>query len=134
MGYDLHITRAKYWFENDGHEITPEEWLALVRDDPELALAEEYGPYFAMWRGPSRYPDPWFDLVNGSVMTKNPDEPMIEKMVQIAERLGAKVQGDDCEVYPGGGQPAYYEDLDEDMAPSRSQAGSIPWWKRWFRR
>jgi hypothetical protein len=38
---------------------------------------------------------------------KDPDEALIEKMVEIAEKLGATVQGDDSEVYPGGHQPPH---------------------------
>ena len=53
MGYDFHITRAKLWADNEGDEITPEEWLAVVRDDPELTLGGE--PNYHTWRyGPGR--------------------------------------------------------------------------------
>jgi hypothetical protein len=37
----------------------------------------------------------------GNIYTKNPDNPMIKKMVQIAHRLNAIVQGDDGEGYTG---------------------------------
>jgi hypothetical protein len=30
MGYDIHITRAEHWAENEGREISAEEWLAYV--------------------------------------------------------------------------------------------------------
>jgi hypothetical protein len=109
MGYNLHITRGKNWYQNHGHEIMPEEWLAVVHDDPELEIAGENGPYFTIWKGKSKYAEPWFDWLKGNVETKNPDEPMIDKMVAIAQRLGAKVQGDDGEVYAGGGAKPYVE-------------------------
>jgi hypothetical protein len=132
MGYDLHITRKKYWCDEEGPVISPEEWLAVVRDDPELTLSAENGPYFANWSGPSRYPDPWLDYFEGDVFAKNPDDPLIEKMVQIADRLGAKVQGDDGEVYPGAGQSPRQEEPDEteemDQVPARNSLR--PWWKR----
>ena len=95
MGYDYHITRAGNWAENDNAQITADEWLSLVRDDPELHIANENGPYFAEWR------DSWFDLVDGNVTTKNPDESTLGKMLALANRLRARVQGDDGEIYDG---------------------------------
>jgi hypothetical protein len=109
MGYDLHITKARDWSQNEGFEISADEWLRIVEEDEELSLAVVNGPYFALWSGKSTYPDPWFDWFGGNIYTKNPDEPMIEKMVSMAKRLKGKVQGDDGEIYPGGGQEPYYE-------------------------
>ena len=103
MGYDLHITRAADWTEAESAPITSEEWLTYVEADPELRLAGYNGPHFAVWSGQSRHPDPWFDWSDGRVHTKNPDPPLIEKAIQIAEQLGARVVGDDGERYlPGG--------------------------------
>lgn len=103
MGYGLHITRAKSWSENDGHWITAEEWLSYVEEDPELRLVGYNGDYFALWSGPSSYIDPWLDWCRGNIKRKNPDDPLIDKMVEIAKKLNAKVQGDDDETYLGGG-------------------------------
>ena len=99
MGYDLHITRKEHWADEDGPAVASEEWLRVVEEDPELRPAGENGPYFAIWSGPSEYDDPWLDWFEGNVYTKNPDPPLIRKMVAIADRLGAKVQGDDGETY-----------------------------------
>ena len=101
MGYDLHITRAKFHATNEGHEIPAEEWLRYIESDPELKLVPESGQYFAQWSGKSKYPDPWFDWFMGNIDTKNPDKAIVGKMLQIAERLGggARVQGDDGEFY-----------------------------------
>ena len=109
MGYDLHITRAKDWSQNEGFEIGADEWLRVVEEDPELSLAGMNGPYFAVWIRKSIHQEPWFDWFAGNIYTKNPDEPMIEKMLSIAKRLNGKVQGDDGEVYPGAGREPYYE-------------------------
>jgi hypothetical protein len=103
MGYDLHITRAADWTDAEVVPIRSEEWLALVEVDPELRLAGYNGSYFALWTGKSKHPDPWFDWSGGQVHTKNPDPPLIEKAIQIAEHFGASVVGDDGERYlPGG--------------------------------
>jgi hypothetical protein len=104
MGYNLYITRATFHFENDGKWITADEWLRYIDEDPELTLAGYNGDYFALWSGNSEYPDPWFDWFEGNISTKNPDDAMIDKMVSIAKKLDGKVQGDDGEIYIGGGE------------------------------
>lgn len=40
MGYNLYVTRADEWSQNEGCEIRAEEWIAVVNDDPELAIDE----------------------------------------------------------------------------------------------
>ena len=99
VGYEFYVTRADHW--SDGKpEIPKEEWLDLVVHAPELSLAGYHGPYFALWSGDSKYgADAWFNWKRGQVHTKNPDPPMIVKALQIAERLRARVQGDDGEIY-----------------------------------
>lgn len=99
MGYDLHITRAEHWLENEGREITWEEWLSLVADDPELTLDPDNGDELALWSGPSRHAEPWFEWWGGNISTKSPDRAIVAKMLQIAERLRARVQGDDGEFH-----------------------------------
>ena len=123
MGYDLHITRAEHWVENDDQWIEVDEWLDIVERDPELELADENGPYFAIWCGPSKYEEPWFDWSDGNITTKNPDSAMIAKMVEMAGKLGANVQGDDGERYVGGERGA------EDSG-YLLDVGSKPWWRR----
>jgi hypothetical protein len=104
MGYDLRITRAPgFWAASENGGISVEEWLRVIADDPELSL-EEGRQTFARWRGPSKYPDPWFDWWRGTIKTKNPDPPIVEKMLQIAAGLNARVQGDDGEIYLSGGR------------------------------
>jgi len=105
MGYDIHITRApSSWADNGGHEIRAEEWLTYVAKDPELRLDGANGPYFAIWSGPAGYEEPWFDWMKGNISTKNPDPAIVGKALLIASRLGARVQGDDDEIYLPGGQ------------------------------
>jgi hypothetical protein len=99
MGYDLHITRADFHAINDGREITADEWMRYVESDSELHSLPENGAYFVKWSGKSKYPDPWLDWSGGNIYSKNPDKAIVAKMLQIAQRLGARVQGDDGEFY-----------------------------------
>ncbi len=101
MGYDLHITRADSWAENEGQQISAEEWHALVELDPELRFDPDSGPHFAVWNGGADDREEWLDWCDGNVTTKNPDKALLAKMLQIAHRLNARVQGDDGELYTG---------------------------------
>ena len=84
MGYEVHITRRKSWSDAGGLAITEAEWLAQVRGDPDLASLR------------------WND---GNIDAKNPDQPLIRKMVSVAAVLSATVQGDDGESYNSAGNP-----------------------------
>ncbi len=99
MGYNLYITRKKSWLNDTGPEISAEEWLAYVATDSQLHPDFENGKYRVRIEIPSRYPDAWLDWNDGCIYTKNPDPPIIAKMLQIASVLNAKVQGDDGEIY-----------------------------------
>ena len=108
MGYDLHITRKQNWANPQGTFITPEEWVAVIQNDPELTVTGQNGPYHADWSGPGKYPC-WLDYDRGELFTKYPTNEMIEKMLVIAHRLDARVVGDEDEEYLGGGRVAVEE-------------------------
>jgi hypothetical protein len=100
MGYDIHITRADMWFNSEASPIPLEEWLAVIASDPELKLDNQNGPHDFLWfppDGQTPYPLWWAE---GRIHTKNPERAMVEKMLEVAARLGARVQGDHGEVYP----------------------------------
>ncbi len=99
MGYDLHITRSEdFWADNDDAPITRDEWLAVASADPDLFPMPENGNSFFAF-GDREDPRSWFDWFEGDVFTKNPDRETLQKMLELAERLQARVQGDDGEVY-----------------------------------
>ena len=116
MGYELHITRKRYYWDDGSDDISEAEWAAIIGSDPELEPYPGIGPHGARWNGKSEYPDPWFNWFEGRISTKNPDEPIILKMLKIAKELGAKVQGDDGEVYTSPSD-YYYEDESVDYEP-----------------
>mgnify|MGYP003387896712 CR=1 FL=1 len=99
MGYDVHITRAEDWADNEGWEITPDEWLQFIQSDTELIPAPENGKYFVIWRGATKYPETWFDWRAGNVTTTHSDKATLRKLLQMAAAFKAKIQGDDGEVY-----------------------------------
>ena len=101
MGYDLHITRASDWSESSSVPIRADEWLDLVRRDPEFTLDVENGPYFALWQNADSIQEGWLDWSDGQIYTKAPDSSLLRKMVAIANMLGAVVVGDDGEQYTG---------------------------------
>jgi hypothetical protein len=99
MGVELHITRAEFWAENEGAEISAEEWLAYVESDPELRLDSRNGKYFVQWLGKSSYNEPWLDWFQGNVSSKWPDTALYRKMLGIATALKARVMDDNGNFY-----------------------------------
>ena len=116
MGYDLHIIRSKDWADSDEQPITLDEWLALIRDDPEMRVdgfAEAATPEgetvrvesrgLAVWTAYSgnelRGNMAWFDHWRGTIVVKNPDDEIIDKMKRLANKLSARVVRDEGEEY-----------------------------------
>jgi hypothetical protein len=126
MGYELHIHRADEWYHCDRQPITAEEWLAVVAGDPELRLDPVKDPSFALWSGPCRYPGgTWFNWLDGRVFTKNPDRATVAKMLELARRLGARVQGDHGEFYNRPEDMPSEEEFEAARSRFRHAAG---WW------
>lgn len=99
MSYHVYITRADFWAENDGMEITADEWLELIRTDPQLAHDESNGPFFALVSGSPDGQHGWLDWSDGNVYANYPKHALLRKMLQIAGRFGAELQGEDGETY-----------------------------------
>lgn len=100
MGYDLHITRKESWADPDGPVLTLDEWLHYVASDKEISRDADNSEHdFLFTRGAFTAPL-WWRPDLGEIYTKNPDDLLIEKMVEIAKRLKARVLGDDDEEYP----------------------------------
>ncbi len=121
MGYNLHITRRSYWADI-GNDITCAEWLDYVLTDRELKLLGPSSPLLAIWDGPSVLIDPWLDWSDGQIFTKNPDALLINKMIEVAERLGAVVQGDEGE--------AYMEQVSSSLCLPRQSSSKPSIWRK----
>jgi len=147
MGYDIHITRQGNWFdENDSQKIALDEWKDFLNKDPEMhvyssvetattsgktLLIENEG--LAVW---TKYSGDglngnhaWFDYRNGNIAVKNPDNEIISKMLDIAVRLSAKVQGDEGEIYERStNKEIVYKKTVDNHNKSNKQKH---WWKFW---
>lgn len=125
MGYDFHITRRDNWYD-EGADISSDEWLKYVGSDPELSIDESNGNYFAIWN------EDWLDWRRGEIFTKNPRRNLIEKLIQIANRLNAKVQGDEGEIYIDGSQVPDDEETERNLELIRQRLSSArkqSWWR-----
>ena len=99
MSYQVYVTRAGFWAENEGSEIPAREWLELLQQDEELTQDPSNGPYFAVLGGSRENDESWLDWTEGNIYTAYPDRRTQEKMLQIAGQVGGVVQGDDGEPY-----------------------------------
>jgi hypothetical protein len=135
MAYQLHVTRASDWMQSGELPITAAEWLRLIRTDSELVQDSRQGPYFVRWSGAAGR-DCWLEWADGRINTKYPNGALLKKLVAIAERLGAKVQGDGGEVYSGDEPVDEWAEYDElPYTPRQIMITQrLPWWKRLVRR
>lgn len=114
MGYDLHITRSTDWADTSGREIGPQEWLAVVAEDADLISDPTHGPYAVRWT------NAWFDWSEGNVYTTDPDRSTFVKLLDLAKRLTAVVQGDDGEFYENPRQWSARQRAEDASAARRS--------------
>ena len=121
LAYDAHITRAEFWAENDGHEITLAEWLVVAEADAELERPDTsnvpVGEGHFVARGLCENgQEAWFDWSDGDVFTKNSDAAVLRKMYGLAQLRGATVQGEDGEEYDAHGEQLHEEETPVDAA------------------
>jgi hypothetical protein len=144
MGYDIHITRQENWYDDDlSKQISLKEWKEYLKGDSEMRLdnfaeatlqsegkirLENEG--LAVWTiHPSDNVDSnhvWFDFRNGNITVKNPDGEIMRKMLSIAEKLKARMQGDEGEIYDLSEIKKISSTLNTLSAKSKK-----PWWKFW---
>ncbi len=98
MGYELHVTHADDWLKASAHPVSRADVDKVVQGDPELdwsATDNINGRYdFIEWNSESAFYWETHEIIGKSLI-----EPQIIKLCEIAEKLGAKVVGDDGEHY-----------------------------------
>jgi hypothetical protein len=107
MGYDISICRVD-------SEIPLEEWKAYVAQADDLRPVDRFegtnprtgavmsleAPDSAYWTGhPEGFEVPLMWGSGGRIPVKQPDEPTLARMREIATALGARVQGEEGEFY-----------------------------------
>lgn len=113
MGYDLHITRTKEWFESKNNPITQKEWNQFVENRPEWYFSledylitnetdEKTGEKYELKVHPAVHLESelalWWES-DGQVTSKNPTTEDIYFMLEVASQLSAYLIGDDGEKY-----------------------------------
>ncbi|MAK60204.1 MAG: hypothetical protein CMK09_04435 [Ponticaulis sp.] len=136
MSYDFHVHRFEDWSEpTEKDAISFEEWIELCRADDELSEDGAYRdnrfdfdiPIFG-WPAPEGEAASFLWL-DGEIIVTSPDETAIIKAKKIAEKLVAKVQGDDGEFYGEDGKPDH---TDSDANEQALQPKPPPFWRRLF--
>ena len=92
MGYDIHITRRKLWFDK-GDDIARDEFARQVRGDPEFRYPGENGDDNADWRSPKTGYESWLCWSDGQIDTKNPEPEFIDKMVAVGAIFTPRFRG-----------------------------------------
>ena len=133
--YALHITRREHWADKKHYNaISMLEWKSYVRSDQQMKFinaftcrigGEDYtideeglsAWKFHIHKGQAVW-DVFFSHANGNIYVVEPDKETTLKMIAIAGRLGARVQGDNGEIY-------------EEESFRDEAAEGKPWWKFW---
>src|SRR6266568_1173211 len=97
MGYNFHITRADVWTNSAMYPISLHEWITAADTEPRMARPEQFdipGTYeYAYAEGHSACIE-WRD----GLVTLNKGDATPE-LAGIAQKLGARLVGDDEEEY-----------------------------------
>src|SRR4051812_41536061 len=98
MGYDLHITRGD-WSSDDKDPITYEEWRQVAEADPDLAGWSGNEPTYTL-RDCDIHLSFYHSEVSGTVHVRGGYfEEVLWKVLELAAKLNAVVQGDEGEYY-----------------------------------
>ena len=99
---------------------------------PDGKLLRTDEPGISMWHKYSKenvnQNHAWFSYSGGNIIVKNPDQEIINKMVDIAIVLNAKVQDDEGELYA---KEDYLDSSLKNVSPKKTQPLK-PWWKFWY--
>lgn len=102
MGYDLHITRAKYWPDFPMYPISLAEWVAVADEQPGMTKQREHGgiPVYEYARADGRS---WSLGWRDGLITIWKGHDAAAELAVVAQKLGARLVGDDEEEYHADG-------------------------------
>ena len=106
MSYDLHITKAKHWMDSESMPITTDDMQKIA----DLLEAYKGIPFL---------------IQRGRITICGADERVIGLMIQIAERIGGRVQGDEGEYYDNNSK-TYSLPPDYLRENNQSQQQNVP--------
>ncbi|HXQ39927.1 MAG TPA: hypothetical protein VN821_01575 [Candidatus Udaeobacter sp.] len=99
------VTRKEGPLDDAGPQITRDEWLRLVANDPDLSLQDppdrspaDKAVYAAWTNYPGGYAA-WFGLVNGNIEVKGIDDALLGKLRAFAAALGARIISEEGEEF-----------------------------------
>jgi len=97
MSIYVYVTRKPDPLEDEGPDISEQEWIELIKSDPDLAIGGPPGDHprdpriYAVWASyPEGYPA-WFALSAGSIEVKGIDDALLAKLRYFAAKLGARI-------------------------------------------
>lgn len=98
MGYDLHITRGELWTDHALYPISLAEWVAVADTQPGMTKHQEYDkiPSYAYAKADGRS---WSLNWRDGLITIWKGYGAAAELAVVAQRLGARLVGDDEEEY-----------------------------------
>jgi hypothetical protein len=114
MAYEVHIHRAADYSDAAESLIPREDWEAWNAPDFRFSESDyvtfqyedgERKERLAVWTAHPEGEEFALYYYDGAVVTGNPDTHTVQRMVKIADDLGARLQGDDGEFYGPDGEP-----------------------------
>lgn len=94
----VYVMRRADPLDDPGPQITRDEWLSLVADDPDLSLEDPPDRFpgykdavYAAWKNyPGGYPA-WFVWFRGNIEVKGLDDDLLGKLRAFAAALNARI-------------------------------------------
>lgn len=109
MGYDLHFTRADHWPDSVIHPISLPEWITVADAEPGLTKHQEAGKV-PLYEYINAAGDSWALSWRSGMITVWKGAGAAPDLATVAQKLGARLVGDDSEEYhPDGTQTPWTE-------------------------
>jgi hypothetical protein len=97
MSICVYVTRKPDPLEDEGPDISEQEWVEVIKSDHDLSIADppDRRPRdqksYAVWNAyPEGYPA-WFALSGGSIEVKGLDDALLGKLRYFAAKLNARI-------------------------------------------